>query len=122
MTKEEIDLNCKYGTMFSFDTSAEYAAMMTGIYDELGMNYERNACNAASTACQRAKNAILRDLTRGQNDVQKRITVDTVEHHKDVVYKYFSLGAKDQKRVEGLIDKLIRERHLLKVDTNEVAA
>lgn len=115
-------MNCKYGTMFSFDTSSEYAETLAGIYNEQGNNYERNVMNDASKAITKARNAIGRDLLRGLDDAQVQVVAETVEHHKDCVYKYFALSSKNQKRVEGLIDKLMEEERRMTVVQGEGAA
>ncbi|MFD2163705.1 hypothetical protein ACFSJU_14945 [Paradesertivirga mongoliensis] len=122
MTKEELNFNYIYGTIFSADTTAEYAESLATILNEQGQNYERNLAEQAGKACTKLGNALRRLLTKNMNDEQKAIALAAVDHHKDLVYDFFLLDCKQQQRVKGLIAKMKKEAASMEVVREEVAA
>ncbi|KAA8483739.1 hypothetical protein BDE36_1799 [Arcticibacter tournemirensis] len=122
MTKDEIEKNTMYGTLFSADTFAEYAEALGTIFGEQGKNYERNACSAATKAAVKLRNAIDRTLTAGLAPEQKELVREAIEHNKDQVYEFFTLSAEHQSRVTGLIKKLKRDEAKMQLVREEAAA
>jgi hypothetical protein len=107
---EELNFHYKYGTLFSLSTAIEYAQSIAGIYGEEGNAYAKNKAIEVEKCCGKLHAAIERDITSGLPPEEKAIALQAVEHHKGIVYDFFLLDAKDQKRISNLISKIKKEK------------
>lgn len=122
MDKSELEFNYVYGTIFSMDTSGEYAESVETILKEKGFKYERNLANQAAKCCKKLGDALRRLITKGMNAEQKAIALAAVEHQKEIIYEFFLLDGKSQERVLGLILKLKKDAAKMKLVEREEAA
>lgn len=107
---QELDFNIITGLLFSLSTTIEYIEEAKDVMDERGANYVRNKSAEAHMACSKLMSSLSHGLSQYFNADEQRIIQDNIAGHKDLVYKLFTLNETDQRRVKGLIDKLIKEK------------
>lgn len=107
--EEELDFNTRYGALFTNDTAIEYAQMVQAIYAQRDNNYGKNLAIKVEEACTKMNNLMRRDITAGMTEPEKFIALSAIEHQKNIIYSFFILSTKSQRRIEGLIKKLQQE-------------
>lgn len=107
--EEELDFNTKYGCLFSLSATLEYAQMVQGIFGQQKNNYGKNVAKRMEEICNQLTTVLKRDITAGMNEAEKFIALSAIEHQKNIIYSFFILTPKNQRRIEGLIKKLQQE-------------
>lgn len=110
LTKQELDFNTLFGTLFSLDATIEYTQVSQGLFAEKGANYARNKAKDAEVACSVLYNSLIREVTKNMTPIEKQTTLEHIENHKNLVYDFFLLDGQEQVRIRKLIDKIKKER------------
>lgn len=108
--EQEYTFNVLYGFLFSLSLSNEYIQAMSAIVEDRGSNYVKNKVKESEKANDALLAVIKREFTKTLSDAERGVTLQAIEDQKAFVYKIFMLDADDQKRVKGLINKILKDR------------
>lgn len=108
--KQLLDFSVISGTIFSLSTTVEYLDECKPIMGERKANYAINKTKEAYTACNKLLIILESEFKKTLSQETKDMFDQNMDRHKALVYKMFTLDEHDQKRVTGLINKLINEK------------
>jgi len=110
MTELEIDFGTVYGTLFSLATTTEYLECVDVLFAKRKVNYLQNKAVEANKQCKVVYNLIEKEMNRHMSAEQRSLTNGAVEQHKELIYDFFKMDAKDQVRIKGLMNKILKEK------------
>lgn len=108
--KQHLDFSVITGTLFSLSTTVEYLDEAKAIMDERKAKYARNKADYAYDACKKLLNILETEFKKTLSQAEREVLTNSIDNHRTLVYKLFTLDENDQKRVGGLINKLLNEK------------